>query len=304
MDASPAPRVTTCYRHPAYETYVRCTRCDRFICPSCMREAPVGHQCVECVKEGARSVRRPRTVFGGRISAVPAVTYALMTLNILAYLAELLRPALVDDFGAVGHGLVGPDGARYLFDGEAYPGYGAEGIAYGEWYRLITSAFLHLPPGDGYFGVLHVLMNMYCLWQLGPAVESVLGRSRFLGLYLLSALGGSVLVYLISPQELVVGASGALFGLAGAYYVISRRLGHDLRAANRFLMIFLVWMLLSARFTSWEGHLGGLLAGGALTLAYAYAPAKRRTLLHLGAGAAMLALLVVLVLARTQQLTA
>src|SRR5690349_4926673 len=98
----PESAVTTCYRHPKVESHVRCTRCDRYICPDCMREAAVGHQCVECVKEGARSVRQARTVFGGRIAAVPVVTYVLIGLNVLAYLVELVRPAFVDRFEMLG----------------------------------------------------------------------------------------------------------------------------------------------------------------------------------------------------------
>ena len=122
-------------------------------------------------------------------------------------------------------------------------------------------------------------------------------------LYLLSALGGSVLVYLISPGDLAVGASGAIFGLAGSFYVISRRLNRDMQAVNRFMAGFLIWMVISAGFTSWEGHLGGLLAGGAVTLAFAYAPQDRRTLIQAAAGVGMLALLVTLVVLKTSALT-
>ncbi len=112
--------VTTCYRHPKVESHVRCIRCDRYICPDCMREASVGHQCVECVKEGARSVRQARTAFGGRITTAPLVTYVLIGLNVLAYLGEVLRPALVDRFQMLGAGLAGPDGGHYLWQ-DPYP---------------------------------------------------------------------------------------------------------------------------------------------------------------------------------------
>jgi len=296
--------VTTCYRHPKYETYVRCTRCDRYICPDCMREAAVGHQCVECVKEGHRSIRQARTVFGGRVagSAVPVVTHVLIALNVLAYLGELVRPEIVDRFGMLGQGLVGPDGAHYLYEGTPFPGFEAVGVAEGEWYRLITSAFLHLSPDGGTFGVLHILFNMYALWNLGRIVEDQLGRVRYLALYLLSALGGSVLVYLISPQDNAVGASGAIFGLAASYYVISRRLNRDMHAVNRFVAGFLIWMVISAGFTSWEGHLGGLLAGAAVTAALAYAPTKHRTAIQAAAGTGMLILLVALVVMKSAAL--
>src|SRR4051812_47114582 len=96
----------TCYRHPKKETYVRCTRCDRYICPDCMRDAAVGHQCVECVRESNKTVRQARTVFGGKVSAVPVVTYVLIALNVLAYSGELLWPAIVDRFDSLGLGLM------------------------------------------------------------------------------------------------------------------------------------------------------------------------------------------------------
>ncbi|THA65669.1 rhomboid family intramembrane serine protease [Streptomyces sp. A0958] len=302
--------VTTCYRHPSYETYVSCVRCERFICPSCMREAAVGHQCVECVKEGQRSIRQARTAFGGAVprNAVPIVTYVLIGLNILAYLAELIRPGIVDRFAMAGAGLSGPDGGRYVYVDGGYPGYDVFGVVDGEWYRLLTGAFLHLPPdgssfGSVPFGVLHIVFNMYALWNLGRVVEEQLGRVRFLALYLLAALGGSVLVYLVAPSGDTVGASGAIFGLAAAFYVIGRRLGRDMRAVNRFLAVFLVWMLISAGFTSWEAHLGGLLTGAAVTVVYAYAPAGRRTAVQAAGCVVLAAVLVLLVVLKTSALT-
>ncbi|MFB6872585.1 rhomboid family intramembrane serine protease [Streptomyces sp. NPDC056323] len=302
--------VTTCYRHPSYETYVSCTRCERFICPDCMREAAVGHHCVDCVKEGQRSIRQARTVFGGAVSrsAVPIVTYVLIGLNIAAYLGELVSPGIVDRFAMLGAGLNGPDGEHYVYEGGDFPGFDVVGVVGGEWYRLMTGAFLHLPPGGSSFGslpfgVLHILFNMYALWNLGRVVEEQLGRARYLALYLLSALGGSVLVYLIAPFDGTVGASGAIFGLGAAFYVINRRLGRDMRAVNRFMAGFLIWMVISAGFASWQGHLGGLLTGGIVTVAYAYAPAKRRTVVQAAAGVVLFAVLVLLVVLKTSALT-
>lgn len=290
---TPEPAVTTCYRHPKAETYVRCIRCDRYICPDCMREAAVGHQCVECVKEGMRSVRQARTAFGGRISAVPAVTYTLIALNVLAYLAELVRPGVVDRFGMLGAHLVDTDGTHYLYDPALTDLLRPEGVVAGQWYRLLTGAFLHLPATETPFGVVHIVMNMVALWNLGRVVEAQLGRVRYLALYLLSALGGSVLVLLIAPEQLTVGASGAVFGLGAAYYVMARRLGADMGPVNRYMAGLLLWMVVSAGFASWQGHLGGLLAGGVVTAAYAYAPRSgRRALVQAAACAALLALLV------------
>ncbi|GAA2507944.1 rhomboid family intramembrane serine protease [Streptomyces longisporus] len=297
--------VTTCYRHPKVESHVRCTRCDRYICPDCMREAAVGHQCVECVREGARSVRQARTAFGGRITSAPMVTYILIGLNVLAYLGELVRPSIVDRFEMLGRGLVGPDGGHYMWVADHPLEFHAEGVVAGEWYRLLTGAFLHLPVTGGTFGILHIVMNMVSLWNIGRVVESQLGRIRYITLYLLSALGGSVLVLLIAPDTPTLGASGAIFGLGAAYYVMARRLGADMSQVNRFMAGLLLWLLISAGLTSWQGHLGGLLAGGAVTLAYAYAPRdRRRNLVQAGACVALLALLVILTVAKATELAA
>ncbi|MFF1721610.1 rhomboid family intramembrane serine protease [Streptomyces sviceus] len=300
----PESTVTTCYRHPAVESHVRCTRCERYICPHCMREAAVGHQCPECVREGARSVRQARTAFGGRITAVPLVTYVLIGLNVLAYVGELVRPAIVDRFEMLGVGLVGPDGGHYVWQASYPADFHAEGVVDGEWYRLLTGAFLHLPPTGGTFGILHIVMNMVSLWNIGRVVELQLGRIRYLALYLLSALGGSVLVLLIAPTTPTLGASGAIFGLGAAYYVMARRLGADMAQVNRFMAGLLLWLLISAGLTSWQGHLGGLLAGAVVTLAYAYAPRNdRRALVQAGACAVLLLVLLVATWAKVAELT-
>ncbi|GGV15961.1 rhomboid family intramembrane serine protease [Streptomyces griseoflavus] len=295
--------VTTCYRHPKVECHVRCTRCERYICPDCMREAAVGHQCPECVKEGVRSMRQARTLVGGRVSVVPVVTYVLIAVNLLLYLAEVLRPEIVDRFAMVGAGLLGPDGEHYLWM-DPYPaGFTPEGVAAGEWYRLLTGAFLHLPPTAGTFGILHVVMNTVALWNLGRLVEPMLGRIHYLALYLLSALGGSVLVLLIAPGDAVVGASGAIFGVGAAYYVMARRVGADMGQVNRFMAGLLLWLVISAVFTSWQGHLGGLLAGGAVALVFAHVPRGRhRALIQAAACVALLALLAVLALGKAAAL--
>ncbi|MFE1026159.1 rhomboid family intramembrane serine protease [Streptomyces sp. NPDC058818] len=299
--------VTTCYRHPAVECHVRCTRCERFICPDCMREASVGHHCPECVKEGARSVRQARTIVGGRVSTTPVVTYVLFGLNVLAYLAEVVRPELVDRFAMVGARLVGPDGGYYAGEGPHFV-FGplrVEGVAGGEWERMLTGAFLHVSPFEGTFGIVHITMNMIALWQLGRVVELMLGRVRFAVLYLLSALGGSVLQLVFEdPWQSSVGASGAVFGVAAAYYVLHRRLGADMASVNRFMGLLLLWLVVSAGLTSWQGHLGGLLVGGALALAYAYAPrGGRRVAVQVGACVGLVVLLAVTAAVKVSELT-
>lgn len=298
----PSEASATCFRHPRRETYVRCARCDRFICPDCMREAPVGHRCSECVREENRTVRQARTVFGGRVVTEPVVTYVLIALNVMVYLVELARPVIVGQFDSLGTGLVDADGRRYVDDGGIYSGYHLVGIAHGEWYRLITSAFLHVLPGQGVFGITHILFNMYGLWMLGRIVEDRLGRVRFLAVYLLAALGGSVLGFLIDPNQAAVGASGAIYGLAACYFVISRRLHQQPIDRNRLIITFVVWMVVSARFTSWQGHLGGLLAGGVAAVGIAYAPPRRRVVVQVAVTVALAALLLGLVVLKALDL--
>ncbi|MFI0410219.1 rhomboid family intramembrane serine protease [Actinomadura sp. 3N508] len=290
-DQTPAPEtsVPTCYRHPGRETYVRCTRCDRFICPDCMRDAAVGHQCVECVAEGNRGMRKARTVLGARgsSSAVPVVSYTLIGACLAAYLAELASWQVVWDFMMLGRAVL-PDGT-------------VGGVAEGEWYRLFTTMFLHQRGGT--FGIAHILFNMWALWAVGPSLEQVLGRWRFLALYVLSGLGGSVLLYLVgAPNDAAVGASGAIFGLFGAFFVIGRRLGSPVGPIVFLLVINLV-ITFGVPSISWQGHIGGLVVGAALAAAYAYAPAARQRVIHIAAPVLIFALLAVLVLVRTADLT-
>jgi membrane associated rhomboid family serine protease len=256
-----------------------------------MRDAAVGHQCVECVNEGNQGVRRavPRTVLGGRApaSAVPVVTYSLIAACVVVYLAELASQRVVWEFMMLGRAVL-PDGS-------------VGGVAEGQWYRLFTTMFLHQRGGT--FGITHILFNRWALWAVGPALEQVLGRWRFLALYVLSGLGGSVLLYLVgAANSSAVGASGAIFGLFGAYFVIGRRFGGPVGPIVVLLVINLV-ITFSVPGISWQGHVGGLAVGAALAAAYAYAPAARRRLFHLGAPLLMLALLAALVVLRTAELS-
>lgn len=222
-----------------------------------MREAAVGFHCVECVAEGNRTVRQARTAFGGKPVRAPYVTWTVLTLIGLGFLAQLSttteplaasHSVLVTQFGMLG-------------------AFADVGVASGEFYRLFTSELLH-------GGVFHLLVNGFALYILGPQLERWLGHSRFLALWLLSALGGSLLTYVLEPTQLTVGASTALFGLFGAIFVLGRRLGFD----TRFVLILLVVNLVIT-FTipniSWTGHIGGLLSGCVLALAYGYLPRNR-----------------------------
>jgi membrane associated rhomboid family serine protease len=257
-----------------------------------MRDAAVGHQCPECVREGNRTVRQARTVFGGRVATRPVVTYTLIALNIVAYVLELASSKFVDDFEMLGQ-------LKTPF-GQIIPGYG---VAEGEWYRLITAAFLHVPLNQGTFGITHILFNMWALWVLGPQLEQVLGRLRYTVLYVLSALGGNVLLFLVDPGQPALGASGAIFGLFAAFFVVGRRLGMDTRG-----IAFLILINLMFTFTfsgiSWEGHVGGLITGAILAAAFAYAPRNRQRAVQVGASATVAAVLVILTVVQTTVLTA
>ena len=301
-----APPVPTCYRHEERECYVRCTRCGRYICPDCMRAASVGFHCPDCLREGVKSQRPPRTVFGGRIAGgPPVVTITLILLNVLAFAGELRNHALIDRFAMVGRGLIASNGGSFDWPGAVPVGYQAVGVAHGEWYRLLTSAFLHLLPSAGILGITHIVFNMMWLWQLGPVIEVQLGRVRYVALYLVAAVGSSVACYVLAPDGYAIGASGAIFGLVGGYWVMSRRLRNDPLGGNGLLVMFVIWMVVSAGFDSWQGHLGGLLAGLVVGADFAFAPrGKARPWVQAAAVLLVCVVLVGLVLWQTSRLGA
>jgi membrane associated rhomboid family serine protease len=243
-----------------------------------MRSASVGYQCPTCVAEGAATVRQPRTTFGGRVTSdTSRVSLTIVAINVVVFVLGLAlgERELQVRFGQIA----------------GFPG--GLGVADGEYYRLLTAAFLHA-------GVFHILMNMFALAQLGPVLEAALGRLRFVTLYVLSALGGSVLSYLLSdPLDLGVGASGAIFGLFGAYYVVVRRLGGETRSIVTLLVINLV-ITFSVPIIDWRAHLGGLVVGAVVAAAFSYVPrGPQRGTLQALACAAVALLLVGAVVVRT-----
>src|SRR5215471_17905542 len=191
----------TCFRHPDRETYVSCVRCGRHACPDCLRAAAVGQQCVECIRAANRGSRQAAAPFGGKVATTPVVTYTLIVLNAVLYFAEIVYPNTVY-YGEQ----VGAQYEPHLHE--------LIGVAFGDWYRLLSSAFLHAPLGSG-FGIAHILFNMWALYAVGPAIERLLGHAKFIAVYLVSALAGSVLLYVNAPFEAAIGASGAIFGLFG-----------------------------------------------------------------------------------------
>ncbi|HET9080425.1 MAG TPA: rhomboid family intramembrane serine protease [Trebonia sp.] len=280
----------TCFRHPDRETWVSCVRCGRHACPDCLRQAAVGQQCVECVHGANQGSRQPQAAFGGRAVAGATVTWTLVGINVLLFLVELGYPNLANDWGLLGFATLGGP---------------MQGVAAGQWYRLITSAFLPPATGLGGLGLLDILFNMWALIVVGPALEQLLGRVRFLAVYLLSAIGGGVAFFLIGPSNVfALGASGAIFGLFGAWFVVTRKLRLDARGILVIIAINLAFSFFYRATIAWQDHVGGLIVGVITTAAFAYAPRKNATAIQVAAAVAVLAVLVVLVIVRSHQLTA
>lgn len=311
MTQVPQPVVPVCYRHPKRETYVRCTRCDRPICPDCMHDASVGHQCPECVAEGRRTQRPVRTAFGGTLRGAQGyVTSTLIGLNVLMMLAAAASSRGGDSlFGGEGFGgliggltplhvwgalVPGPTTFVSAAGGQAHIVGTAAGVVGGEYYRLVTSMFLH-------YGLLHLVMNMWALWVLGRNLEAALGPLRFLALYLISGLGGSVSVYLFAtPHAPTAGASGAIFGLFAALFVVLKRLGRDTSSVIPILVINLAISFVPG--ISLAAHLGGFVTGGIVAAAFAYAPRASRNVMQALAFFGALAVLIVLTIYGTAML--
>jgi membrane associated rhomboid family serine protease len=268
-----AATAPTCYRHPERETYIRCARCDKPICPECMVSAAVGFQCPDCVAEGRRSQRPVRTVFGGEVHRrTNVVTLTLVGVCVVTFGLQLAIPAFTGDFA-----LVGLD------------------VAAGQWYRLLTCGFLHV-------SVLHILFNMWALWVVGPPLEGVFGRVRFTAVYFVSLLCGSAASYLFGdPRVPALGASGAIFGLFGALFVVARRMRWN---AGGIVALIVVNLLLPFFMPSidWHAHVGGLVGGAAAAAVMAYAPQRWRKAASLGVSVVLVLACVVLVQLRTTQL--
>lgn len=266
----PSADIPVCPRHPDRPSYVRCQRCGRPACPECQRAAAVGFQCVDCVNEVKRTTPTVRSSYGGAyVSGAPLVTYTLIGLCILVFILQWLVPGdqIYQDFAF------------------------ANVFAQTEPWRMLTAAFLHSQSF-----LLHIVLNMYTLWVFGQALEPLLGRARFLALYVLSAIGGSVGYFLLSPDFPivgVVGASGAIFGLFGAMLVIQRHRGGETKQ---------LWVLIAINGVigfmvpgiAWQAHLGGAITGALCAAAIAYSPkGPKRGLIQSAALALVLGLLIV-----------
>jgi membrane associated rhomboid family serine protease len=235
-----------CYRHPDRETGLSCSVCERPICTECMTMAPVGIRCpehsgkaqgVQRVTQGVR-----RASFEGTGSLV---TKVLIAINVGVFLINLAQGA---DLSRNGGDLF----VRGLLFGPV--------VADGEWWRLLTAAFLH-------GSVLHIGMNMLMLWWIGAPVEEALGRVRFLALYLVSALAGSAGALIFAPQAFTVGASGAIFGILGAALVFERQRNFVLGGSALSIIVLNLVLTFAVPNISIGGHIGGLVGGALCGLA-------------------------------------
>jgi membrane associated rhomboid family serine protease len=242
--------VPTCYRHPDRETGLSCTECGRPICTDCVTFAPVGLRCPEhAASTTGPKVQRQMQRVARRTRLRPTdaiVTRILVVANILIYLITV----------AQGGGLNSPGGSlfyKWALFGPA--------VHHGDWWRLITSAFLH-------GSVLHIAFNMLALWWLGSPVEMVLGRARYLGLYLVSGLAGAAGALVANPNAVTVGASGAIFGLLGAGLILEWQATGSL--AGNYLTLIVINLAISFAVPgiSYGGHIGGLIGGILGTLAF------------------------------------
>jgi membrane associated rhomboid family serine protease len=243
MEASTQTR-QTCYRHPSRETGVSCSNCGRPICPECMTSTPVGMRCPECARQTTK-VRVGQGAFTPTAGKMPA-TIGLIAINVIVFLIELVGGGAgsLNGGGTVIHdaGLRGPE------------------IANGDWWRVITGGFLHA-------GLLHLLLNMYVLYVAGSILEPGIGTPRFLGIYFVSLVAGSLGALIVDPNTLTVGASGAIFGLMAAVIVVARGRGVEQLATQFGLFVVLNLVLtFSISGISVGGHIGGLIGGAVAAL--------------------------------------
>jgi membrane associated rhomboid family serine protease len=255
-------QATTCYRHPKVETGLSCSNCERPICTDCLVQGPVGHRCPECAgvptgpRKTARTVQR-----AGERAPVGIVTTILIAINVVVFVGQM-----------IGGGIGGTDGT--LFQKGAL--YGPL-VADGEWWRMITSAFLH-------GGLIHLAFNMLFLWWFGRRLEAYVGPARYLGIYLVSALAGAAGALLVEPNVPTVGASGAVFGILGAGLVLERGKGIAIFGGQA---LFLIVVNLALSFVlsnvSVGGHIGGAIGGALAMLALEHLGRHRPLLSREGA---------------------
>jgi len=261
----------TCYRHTTRVTGASCTRCSRPICPDCMIEAPVGHHCPTCVHEAGPEVRKAKKVVfarGGITVAGGVVCTALVVVNVVVFLLDASQPTLFARFA---------DNALLV-------------ARNGEYYRMVTAAFFHA-------GLLHLAFNMFGLYLFGSQVEAVVGLPRFSTLYGLAAVGGSACSHFFGPPfQYSIGASGAVFGIFGAYFVIARSRGMDVSQVGGLILINLFIGAVVPQIDN-AAHVGGLLTGAALAAVHEWSGRQRGSIRYAAEAAGLLAVAAVIVVA-------
>ncbi len=248
-----------------------------------MISAAVGFQCPECVAEGRAAVPEVRTRLGARTISRPYVTLTLIALNVVLFGLQTLSRT---------------DPTTGLDQITSDYGQWPVGVAlHNEYYRLVTSMFLHA-------SLWHIGFNMLVLWMLGPQLEQVLGHVRFTVLYLVAGIGGSVASFWFSSPDIVgIGASGAIFGLMGAYVVVGRALRADISQVVGLIALNVVIGFVMGGI-DWRAHLGGLATGAVVAAIVAFAPAGHRIVVQVTGVALVVAALCVLVVVRDTALTA
>jgi membrane associated rhomboid family serine protease len=292
--------IERCYRHPDQETRVHCTRCGRPICPQCMVQAPVGHQCPSCVAEARREFRESPAQMVRTTARRATVTKVLLAAIVGMYIVEVA-------VGGPGSLLQGPNPLKLIDLGAAVnivslPNGDLVGIATGQEWRLFSSMFLHI-------GILHLALNAYALWLFGRMVERDYGSWRFLLLYFVSGFVAGAASYAFAPGLVIAaGASGAIFGVFGAFIAYNYRRRHTaMAAANLRSAVMLIVLNLVLAFgiqgIDWRAHLGGLVAGLVLgVLADEIGPRTWRTAISLAGFAVVAVAGVALVMWRTADL--
>ncbi len=216
---------------------------------------------------------------GVRATDAPVITYGVIALCVLVFIAELLT----------GTSLLGSGGGTVYSQLQYIP----QLTVIRPW-TMVTTIFVHA-------SLLHIAFNMFSMFIVGRQIEPMIGRVRFLALFLLSGIGGSVGMLLINPGTLsqataVVGASGAIFGMFGAYFIIARHLG-----ANATQLLVVIAINLGIGFIvpgfAWQAHVGGLVIGALVALVFVRTRARRQRGIQIGLTVAIAALLVVLTVA-------
>ncbi|OJX80773.1 rhomboid family intramembrane serine protease [Leifsonia sp. 71-9] len=269
-------RASYCYRHPDRVSYVLCQRCGRTICGECQTPGAVGFVCPECMAEQRATAPKTKPAWIPRLTGAgaPVVTYAIIAVCVVVFILQSLP-------------VIGTQVTQAI----QYAGVYSDPRAFEPW-RMLTSVFAHA-------SIIHILLNMYTLWIFGSILEPMLGRLRFLGLFLISGFAGSVGVLLLgNPLQPVVGASGAIFGMFGAFFIIQRRLG-----GNATQILVLVALNIGIGFLpglniAWQAHVGGLIGGVLVGLIYVETRRASRRALQLPLVIVLSVLLIALSLIR------